>query len=495
MNTIRTVVIFILAPILCASQGIGSIWCFGDSAGIDFRNSSIQPLTSSTDCRGSCVSLGDTSGNLLFYANTGYLPYFNNGSDRLGVVWNRTNQIMINGDSLVGFAWYHELISIPMPGNDSLFYLFQIGVTTTPGLYFSVVHPNFQNGRGLVSNKNTPISVPDLDLADASCAVKHSNGRDWWLIVHNWNGNNQYYTYLITPLGIQGPYTQSIGSASTTDLANIVATNAGNKILFNNNYGLIEILDFDRCTGLFSNPTTIHPEGSTIGMPFFGGAFSPNGQVLYISNTNNIFGDSLRLFQFDLNASNIFGSKIPIYTERVPANGGVLKLGPNGKIYLACLYEYGWPYADSVRNIYNENISVIENPNIIGLGCNFRPFSVYLGGKRCYWGLPNNPNFELGVGQDPSCDSLTNDIVHLENSPYEFSLSPNPCSNKITINLSDFSNSEILMKIFDETGREVKREKLFSSSSTLYIGTLPTGVYSVVIQSEYIHKSIRLIKL
>ncbi|MBK9543505.1 MAG: T9SS type A sorting domain-containing protein [Bacteroidetes bacterium] len=85
--------------------------------------------------------------------------------------------------------------------------------------------------------------------------------------------------------------------------------------------------------------------------------------------------------------------------------------------------------------------------------------------------------------------------MHLENSPYEFSLSPNPCSDKITINLSDFPKEAILMRIFDDTGREVRRENLFTSSTTLNVSTLPNGIYSVNVQSGYINRSYRLIKL
>ncbi|MBK9524426.1 MAG: hypothetical protein IPO39_06650 [Bacteroidetes bacterium] len=64
------------APLYSFSQGIGSNWCFGDSAGISFVNSTVSPLITSMECRGSSVSLSDSSGSLLFSANTGYLPYF-----------------------------------------------------------------------------------------------------------------------------------------------------------------------------------------------------------------------------------------------------------------------------------------------------------------------------------------------------------------------------------------------------------------------------------
>ena len=50
------------------SQKQNNIWCFGDSAGIDFNNVS-NPITfsSSLDSRGSCVSIADTNGQLFFY--------------------------------------------------------------------------------------------------------------------------------------------------------------------------------------------------------------------------------------------------------------------------------------------------------------------------------------------------------------------------------------------------------------------------------------------
>ena len=35
---------------------------------------------------------------------------------------------------------------------------------------------------------------------------------------------------------------------------------------------------------------------------------------------------------------------------------------------------------------YNMNLSVIENPDVVGVGCNLNLFSFYLGGKRTYWG-------------------------------------------------------------------------------------------------------------
>ncbi|MBK7388266.1 MAG: hypothetical protein IPI23_04080 [Bacteroidetes bacterium] len=55
----------------CIAQKRNAVWCFGDSAGIDFSNlGSPQVFSTSLDTRGSCASIADTSGQLLFYAET-----------------------------------------------------------------------------------------------------------------------------------------------------------------------------------------------------------------------------------------------------------------------------------------------------------------------------------------------------------------------------------------------------------------------------------------
>ena len=87
------------------SQKQGNIWCFGDSAGIDFNQSPPTTFTSKVRNKGSCCSIADTSGSLLFYANT--------RAGRAGnttQIWSSNNQLMQNGDSIVGQGWFYELV-------------------------------------------------------------------------------------------------------------------------------------------------------------------------------------------------------------------------------------------------------------------------------------------------------------------------------------------------------------------------------------------------
>jgi hypothetical protein len=88
------VLLLIITATHSFAQNRNSIWCFGDSAGIDFSNiNNPVPFTSSVEGRGSCVSIADNNGNLLFYSNT--YTY-------LTLVWNVLNDTMTNSYPMGG---------------------------------------------------------------------------------------------------------------------------------------------------------------------------------------------------------------------------------------------------------------------------------------------------------------------------------------------------------------------------------------------------------
>lgn len=100
--TLLIIILFLSSNLFAQKQG--NIWCFGDSAGIDFNNiSSPQPYISVIRSRGSCVSICDTLGNLICYAAptvTHITP-----ADSFNVrVFNKNNLMLLNGDSIVGEA-------------------------------------------------------------------------------------------------------------------------------------------------------------------------------------------------------------------------------------------------------------------------------------------------------------------------------------------------------------------------------------------------------
>ena len=119
-------------------------WCFGDSAGINFSSlNNPVPTVTGLDTRGSCTSISDSIGNLLFYANTRAAK-----AGLTGQIRNRNHEIMLNGDSLYGAGWYFEMTIIPNPSSDNTFYLFTSGVSSYCGLYYSGIDLNQNGGVG-----------------------------------------------------------------------------------------------------------------------------------------------------------------------------------------------------------------------------------------------------------------------------------------------------------------------------------------------------------
>ncbi|MEO8146152.1 MAG: T9SS type A sorting domain-containing protein [Bacteroidia bacterium] len=455
-------VIFLLLPLFSIAQNRGNVWCFGDSAGIDFNNiNSPVPIETGLRSRGSCVSICDTSGFLLFYA--GDRTNIPNPFGYSTLVYDSTHNMMPNGDTIVGEGWYNELAIIPFPNNDSLYYLFSVSLLGTLGLYYSVIDINANNGLGDVILKN--IKLKAFDQVDCLTPVKHGNGRDWWLFFRKWNSNltpnNEFHSYLITPAGIINYHVQNIGAMETTNLGKMVFNNTADRLAYVNERSLFELYNFDRCTGVISQPINIFQEPATGPYnTYFFSEFSPSSTILYMT----VNEDTSYLLQFDLNAANIAASCDTLWSS----NGfpqyciGALKRGPDNKIYLSNAYydgiQFPYPYPDSVYNMYNMNLGVINSPDSLGAACNFQPYSFYLGGKRTYWGLPNNPDYDLGPLTGSICDTLTA-IENVQIDKGELLVSYITAWQKTFINAQHLKGNTYTLTVTDVMGRQVFKER------------------------------------
>ncbi|MBK8848133.1 MAG: hypothetical protein IPO27_16990 [Bacteroidetes bacterium] len=160
------------------SQGRNANWVFGDSAGMHFDGLN-TPAVYKTNCKskGESSTISDKAGNLLFYEfGISSLP------DPCDAVYDNDFELMTNGDSIFGDTWYNTDIIVPLPDNDSLYYLFSTVISNSNrGLYSAIISkPNFLSP-GVVLTKN--IKHTSRQLSDCIQAVKHGNGRDWWIIV------------------------------------------------------------------------------------------------------------------------------------------------------------------------------------------------------------------------------------------------------------------------------------------------------------------------
>jgi hypothetical protein len=433
------------------------------------------------------VSIADTSGKLLFYAHSrATIAGFT------GLVFDSTHQIMQNGTLVQGQGWYNEMIIIPVPLNDQLYYLFSIGVnnSSTPGLFYSVIDMSMNNGLGAVTMKNIPLAT--TNSVDCLSAVKHGNGQDWWLIYRNMDinfaGNKRYYKYLINNNGINFISSQAIGTLNTTNGGNISFNKQGTKMVFTNLKGLIDVMNFNRCTGHLSQVKTIEIEKYPAPL-FTGSTFSPNSNYLYVS----CFNDTSYLFKYDLTLSNPASNRDTIWIfNDSPQSGGYLRLAPDDKIYLSNAWFNGWqwnyPYQDTAYNYVNMNLSVINDPDQPGFACNFQPYSFNLGGKRTYWGLPNNPDYELEALTGSPCDTLVGIAEQPAGTLAELYVYYSPDLQTAFINAQKLTGKNYLLRVYDLSGHEVFKEtgSLISSFFTknLNCSTFTAGMYVVVFQTD-----------
>ena len=486
------IVLLVLSINICHAQYKNSVWCFGDSARIDFVNGMATASSSAVGSRGTCTSIADSANNLLFY--TADDPNYNNipGYIRRGTVYNKFNVVMDNGDSLISLAWYNEHIIIPNPANDNTFYLFHVGINSDlhSGLFLSVIDLNYNIGLGKITIKNKPL-VDSVVFTDAIGGVKHGNGRDWWVVskpiyvgATSLIPSDTFYVYLVTPDSIHAPMKQRIGYDKTTGLGNFTFSSDGSKLNFVSYGGSMQLFDFDRCTGLMSNANIITDSLPITDGAFLGSAFSPNDSLLYI--IKGVYYP-FYLLQYDIYSQDmdtiaqITGMQTVVNRGRSP---GHIRLAPDGKIYMTASYTdtlgyLYFPYADSCYFPENMYLGVINNPNVKGVGCNFNNFGFYLGGKRTYWGLPNNPDYELGALQGSGCDTLSALKQDPEVAKNNLFVYPNPAKDFVTIAFSKAVRTTCNIRLFNVLNKEVFRQNFVQQKVTVPIANLAKGIYIV----------------
>ena len=481
---------------LCA-QFTNNNWCWGDSAYVHWNSTGIPTLgRSSVKFRSSSTSIGNSNGVIAYSARKdAWLPVN-------GYVWNRFHMPMQNANLIYGSGTYHERLFLPYPGNDSLLLLFsECTLSNCPyGLFYSIIDLKANNDSGAVIQKNIPLN--NYPALDALMAVQHGNGRDWWLLFQRWDGSNgntgynDFFVYLIDSTGVNLHTQQFVGFNHAANGGHLVFNSSGTQFVVVTLRNLIQLYDFDRCSGLITLWETVLFENSPPIIYLYPScAFSPDNKILYVTEATNSAMPS-RLLQFDLTSGNIASSKTVIYSFFDPAEGVLdLKLAPDNNIYLSAQDQSGsYIYADTFYTQINTHLSVINQPDSLGLACDFQPFSFYLGGARTYYGLPNNPDYELGAWVGSPCDTLT--VSLNENGKEEdvfFQAWYNVEWNMIHVNASKLKGQGGVLQLFDVEGRVIYERKIDVIAGGYYTGEInmnvrrtadASGMYIVSLSTE-----------
>ncbi len=441
-------------------------------------------------------TLADSNGNLICYAAATEWLY--NGLH----VWTRNHQIMPHGYNLQGHPNYTSLL-LPLPGNDSLIYLFHIGRdsinTSLHWLFYSIINKNLNGGYGDVAIRDSILYYGGLSHFKLA-ANKHANGRDWWVLAYDYDAG-KYLRFLLTPNGVSMYGDQQIGSINTClYYGKIVFSTDGSKLLTTGDYGgCVDVFDFNRCTGILSNFRDIGEHLASIDSlqyAYYNCEFSPNGNLIYVSTDWQV----KVIYQWNLNAGDITAiraSKTILYQY---ADTGLLhntvyflhKLAPDGRIYIPISTDYSSP---NVNTYFTHHLDVIENPNVPGIGCNYIPQGFDLGSHFVAGDMPNIPHFGLGAVAASICDSLTG-VQSLEAQSSKIEVYPNPSAGIFSLRLKDLNDKIISVRVEDVIGRESLTPTLSKGEGVVVsvdIGNHSAGIYFVHASTQ--NKKIFVVKV
>lgn len=381
----------ILSLLICAiglsvvenafAQKENNVWHFGDKAGIDFNVTPPQPIVSPYIgiIEGSATVCDPITGQLLISTD---------GT----TVWNRDLEQMPNGSGLLGGGGTSTqgALILPFPRSDSLYYIFtcdQAGYTgPNQGVKYSIVDMSLDGGKGDVTVKNLDVFAPEM--TEKLTAIPHSNGCDFWVIAHK--KSRDFMAIQVGDTVIGKPVVSSVGhlvsSRTLESIGYLVSNQAGTMLAYITEDASAWIYDFDRTTGVVSDPKTIYTTGDHL----YGACFSPDGTKLYVGS----YSPGM-VMQFDVTlptANEIKASRTVIYSNSGLGIGvGGLRPGPDGKIYVG-MWNTGNP----------SYLGVISDPNARGAACNFDPEGIALiSGTQVQLGLPNVLDAYIGRSMQP----------------------------------------------------------------------------------------------
>lgn len=420
----RTFLIFFILH-LCSrafSQNHDNIWqlsrqFIADDCGLDFTFGVPDTFSIFRDLNffNTNASICDSSGNLLFYTNGHWIANANHDSlyhaDHFNPGW-ATDTFYTDGD---GIGCVQCAIALPDPGNEQQYYLIHSSFErffTQKGnwwdnqpydLSYSLIDMQLDNGLGgIVEGFKNVYAVEDTLVLGRVSACKHANGRDWWVMTHEYN-SDRFYSVLITPNGVSEPFSQHIGEITKpyfkygnekVDMDNssqAFFSPDGSKYAFVTTNFSVYLFDFDRCTGLLSNFRK-----DSIGCldqnlcSTNGCSFSPNSRYLYVNSYR-------RIWQYDTYSADLAASRIEVavndeYGAPIQSWFFMNQLAPDNKIYIGTFNG-------------TKALHYIDQPDAEGLACNVVQHGLQLPTYNI--SIPNFPNYDLGALEGSGCDTLS----------------------------------------------------------------------------------------
>lgn len=472
----------LLTALLChalaalhAQAGRDCFWMFGFADEPDIGNYAFDFCGGGLDVRPLPPGLNFFQANAGISSEAGELLFYTNGFS----VMNAAFEQMDNGDMLSvnpqewEYAVPQGILALPIPGHEQRYMLLYLNATTTlqntptGPLFYSIIDMDEDGGLGAIIEKNSvadPLSALEYDKGKIT-AVRHGNGRDWWVAVPEF-GTGRLLVYLLDPDGLHVmPPTES-GLLPATGVGSTVFSPDGRYYAHvakpaDAATAFVTLLPFDRCAGTFG--PAARAEYDNFYPLAHGLAFSPSSEVLYASLTD-------RILQYDLSGSDPLAEPYMVMSEaefddHSEAAISAL-LAPDGKIYINSL------------NGSEGGMHLIASPDVLGPDCGFvlRAFDLPF----LNWAMPNYPNFRLGREEGSSCDSLVVQVRE-QVAVLKAQLQPNPARSQTLLRLEGAlpGSGPLRLQLFSSAGQLVRDEALPPGQPEhwLDLAGLPAGMY------------------
>ena len=401
---------------VCFAQGkFGNQWIVYDM-GLNFNHKPSPKVDTSIQFRHTLFqkfTLSDYNGNLVCYGGT---P--RGGYDIM--LFNKFDTFLKGMETIiqptVRFTQFstNNLAILPFSNNVDTLMLIQFSRWNSMykhRLMYSLIDTKAYSDTGCIFSSNNTVLKFTGVFGILGC-IRHANGRDWWILTHGFP-NNKFYKFLATPWKVELVGEQCIGSefiirdeyfSGNDRIGDCCVNEQGTQICINKKDGFIEVYNFDRCSGILSNPVTILRNSNC---KFTTMSFSPSGRFLYCIFTvePNDTTYKSQLVQFDLQNTDPDHPDSTILYSYQPGKGWLegLKIGPDGKLWIT-----GSPESDSINTVFPQDsfLHFIEYPDIKGHACNLKFNQIYLNGRRGRGEFPRIPNYNLGLIEESKCDSL-----------------------------------------------------------------------------------------
>ncbi len=426
------------------------------------------------------ASICDTTGQLLFYTN-GITVQNRNHADMLNTTGFNPG-LATNAWAAHGLQIQQACLILPVPESGSIYYVFHESGENIPAtmtlpvnLSYSEIDMSLDGGLGGITARKNVHIIEDTLMFGRVAACKHANGVDYWVMAHEFFTNTFYKTLVTADTMLVD--TQSIGMVnSNVTLLNYygqaIFNSAGTKYAVEINDTTVELYDFDRCSGMLSNPIAISKLDTTQGggvLALVGSAFSASGQYLYLNS-------SIRIYQYDAYAPNVLATEQLVAqwdTFTSPCCGSyttffMMQLAPDNRIYVS-------------QSVGQDILHYIEFPDSAGMACNVVQNSFITPGRNTFT-FPNIVNYDLMNDTTSLCDTvLSVGSWHPEGSvgKKEITIFPNPTRGSFWVNYSLSVNEKAILEIYDALGNRVQQNILYGHSKSLLVHSdkLNEGIY------------------